>query len=548
MPPMTNLSSTTKQNLHYTTFSELKKYVLDNALMSDGYLPHHSTLQFEAVINEEVLAFFPAKCNVITVRLVLGHSQSNSKDTRTPVYAYMCRKDIECVSQVLLRLGTKTLKAHDMDDIDFETPFDLIYTTYKATDRAGDRLSTMAAHYFLAAGHIPEVTTRTDFRKSLTNLCRRMYKPAPGPMTLPGYATGANGITQTFDMNQSNYAGLGSSQRSEPNSLLQKGEDETRGRTRQRDLSRNTIQDTPKDPEANLNDLQNCEVDQSDNNKIPTLAHVREPSSLADLSPMHDVPAASRSYESHGYESSDTRTENSESNRHRRSFSDTHQSAIDATHPHRLQSKILNIDDLSIFVHEFKQLKAENVQLQKNQSRTTHLEALVDQLTRKVRKASNERAELKNMHYIRGQEIDHLNRQVNESSANADEIREELDKTKTEAEQLRKNLNECKSESETKYKRLQFKLGVQEVQAREAEKQAQALELQKVDLEDRLARANQSGVSNLQLATMKTDMDALMAENEGLKSKIQNLESEVLVEKDRFLDYRKKIRNLSRDA
>lgn len=138
-------------------------------------LPHHRRLRFER-FDVETLTFLPPKVNITKFRLVLG-SIKNSHDVKyTPVYAYICRR--EHIDRALLLWGSNHLTVKDMDKINWAVPFNVIYDTYGQTERASEKIGTMAAYYFLVASRVSEITTQNgNFARNLIKLVQRLYVP-----------------------------------------------------------------------------------------------------------------------------------------------------------------------------------------------------------------------------------------------------------------------------------------------------------------------------------------------------------------------------------
>lgn len=75
--------------------------------------------------------------------------------------------------------------------------------------------------------------------------------------------------------------------------------------------------------------------------------------------------------------------------------------------------------------------------------------------------------------------------------------------------------------------------------------QLRAVETDNKELKERLAKAEERGAAAGRVASMEAKIAELLAENEGLKEKTRVLEKDVLEEKQRFEEYKRKIRNLS---
>ena len=163
------------RKLHYTTLTELERHASKEAKAAIESLPHHVNLRFEA-INPAALALFSPKANVVKTRLILGWSKHARKGVYKHAYAYLCEKDQ--VRYARLRIGSKHLTVREFDDVEWVKPFDSIYDVYGQTERAGDRISTMAAYYFLTAGHVGEIITSSGrFTKTLLDLCQKIHTP-----------------------------------------------------------------------------------------------------------------------------------------------------------------------------------------------------------------------------------------------------------------------------------------------------------------------------------------------------------------------------------
>lgn len=66
-------------------------------------------------------------------------------------------------------------------------------------------------------------------------------------------------------------------------------------------------------------------------------------------------------------------------------------------------------------------------------------------------------------------------------------------------------------------------------------------------LEQNLAKAEQNGSSRQKLALMEASLHALETDKKEMQHRIRSLKGEVQVEKTKFNDYKRKIRNLSLD-
>lgn len=169
-----NHSFSSPIQLHTTTLSELHKYALENVKPAYESLPHHLLLRFERV-DQKTFALFTESGVVSNSRLLLGLSKHSHKGEFIPAYAYIVRRN-GLVHQVLLRFGYMNLKATDFESVEWEKPFDSIYDAYGQTERAGDRMCTMAAYYFLATNRLSEITTRSSsFIQHFTKLCDKIH-------------------------------------------------------------------------------------------------------------------------------------------------------------------------------------------------------------------------------------------------------------------------------------------------------------------------------------------------------------------------------------
>lgn len=163
------------ERLNRTTFSELDIYATKLEKAAYEALPNHTFLRFESV-DQETLDLFSEQAQVTTTRLVIGISKYRFRGTGSykPAYAYIGKK--HQAHQILLRLGNTHLRSKDFEGVEWEAPFSSIYTAYGQTERAGDKLSLMAAFYFLAAGRISEIVTRTaSFMHNFTKICSKIH-------------------------------------------------------------------------------------------------------------------------------------------------------------------------------------------------------------------------------------------------------------------------------------------------------------------------------------------------------------------------------------
>ncbi|KAF2645709.1 hypothetical protein P280DRAFT_532040 [Massarina eburnea CBS 473.64] len=173
MAPTT--SPTDDPKVRHTTLEELNDHL--NAYPESFYhsLPTSDKLRFEVLAPRDITFHFLTRVSVIPARLILGSVRDAHADRNYVVYAYLCKK--EGIHRAILRLGKKNLPIHALSAIDFKAPFDHIYREYDVPDRACDRMSLMAAYYFLAAGYIDKVTTRLDFCIIFTGMCNKLFKP-----------------------------------------------------------------------------------------------------------------------------------------------------------------------------------------------------------------------------------------------------------------------------------------------------------------------------------------------------------------------------------
>jgi hypothetical protein len=161
--------------VHYTSLPELRQHAFEHHRAAYETLPCSDTLRFETLIEEDVATLFPRKTDVVPVRLVLGYKRKARSGTKNAVYAYLCKNDH--VNKGFMRLGSKPLSVQVLDDVDYEKPFDHLYDRYGMRERTMDRFGHLAAYYFLAAGHIEGLTTRSDFKVTFADLCSKIYKP-----------------------------------------------------------------------------------------------------------------------------------------------------------------------------------------------------------------------------------------------------------------------------------------------------------------------------------------------------------------------------------
>ncbi|KAL1597820.1 hypothetical protein SLS60_008307 [Paraconiothyrium brasiliense] len=488
-----SLSSPEQRRLEYTTFSELQERALNEVKSAYEALPHHLDVRFEE-IDQNTLASFPEKADIATYRLVLGLSEHGYKGAYKPVYAYISKKNQ--VHQMLLRFGTKHLKPRDFDSVNWEQPFDAIYDAFGQSERAGDKISTLAAYYFLAAGHISEITTRTGgFLQNFIKLCSKMHVSSPTSQIEGNMNDGENSAQDL----------LLPLQHEKPHLKAQPNEED--------------LQNKPDTPDLKLIAV-NYEVDnkggQSTINPAgdytshvssPTVwdgsdrSAARQPPSIHDTSFLEDACA--------DRQKSQLKLQN----------------PVEATVPATSDSKILSIDDLAAFVLQFKELKAENALLQQQQKdEATELRALLDRSKQDAKQAYKQ----------------------------AQDLQEKCLDNEVEMKKLGKQLAESLTQSAAKCKKLTYELGQEQWKARLAQHardtmqtQLNAAQADKNDLERRLAKAEQDITSKEKLAATEAKLEALQAENQGMKSRIVSLNGEVEEEKNKFNDYKRKIRNLA---
>jgi hypothetical protein len=150
----------------------LDKHALENVKDAYKALPSYKSLKFEYMVRTTMELVCNHETDVVPVRLVLGHLKSSRKRPRLAVHAYIRMKNQH--SKMFLRLGDGYLTVRLLDHLEFVAPFNMIYDTYGMTERAMSGLCTMAAYYFLAAGHVEAIMTRSDYRMSFSALCTKI--------------------------------------------------------------------------------------------------------------------------------------------------------------------------------------------------------------------------------------------------------------------------------------------------------------------------------------------------------------------------------------
>jgi hypothetical protein len=177
---------------HYTTFADVDQYAFTNAQSAYGSLPSYKTLKFEPT-RKDLASFFFEGVDHIPMRLMLGYARTTRPSTKATVYAYMWKK--ESMSKVSLHRGNETLTVLWLDAVDFVRPFDVIYDNFGMTERAMKGLRTMVGYYFLAAGHVEEITTYSDnYRATFARLCEKIQS-LPGS----GWQSDAGTAAETQD-------------------------------------------------------------------------------------------------------------------------------------------------------------------------------------------------------------------------------------------------------------------------------------------------------------------------------------------------------------
>ncbi|KAF1950174.1 hypothetical protein CC80DRAFT_578853 [Byssothecium circinans] len=174
-PPKRRPTTSHSAEVRYTTLAELTTHIHSSPNPGFEALPPYTSLRFEPLTAHDVTIPFPSRTSVLPARLIIGYTKLPRVDRNHVVYAYICQKDDK--HKASLRLGKKNLPVDVLDGIEFEEPFDRIFDRYGVSDRACDRMSLMAAYYFLAAGHLEKVAIRLDFCVIFTELCGKIYKP-----------------------------------------------------------------------------------------------------------------------------------------------------------------------------------------------------------------------------------------------------------------------------------------------------------------------------------------------------------------------------------
>lgn len=154
-------------SIHRTTFDNVNEYALENVKDAYEALPSYKSLKFEYMIKTTMDLTFNHKKEFLPVRLVLGYLKSSRKRSRLALHAYIRMHNQR--SKMFLHLGGSSL-----DQMELEAPFNFVYETYGMTEKAINRLCTMAAYYFLAAGHVEAIMTRQDYRLSFSVLCTKI--------------------------------------------------------------------------------------------------------------------------------------------------------------------------------------------------------------------------------------------------------------------------------------------------------------------------------------------------------------------------------------
>ncbi|KAJ4352356.1 uncharacterized protein N0V89_007704 [Didymosphaeria variabile] len=505
----------------HTTFSELQECALDKVNSAYKALPHHLLLRFEP-IDQETLASFPQKADIATSRLVLGLSRHEYKSAYKPVYAYISKKNQ--AHQVLLRFGTKHLKPKDFEGVEWEPPFDTTYDAYGQSERAGDKISTLAAYYFLAAGHISKISTRTGgFLQNFIKLCDKIHVPSPTQVGFPGTAAQidaprtlpherhvlpcdmTDGENCATDLLIPEHLLIPELQQ-ESDLKSQPTEEGIQDRQETSDLKFGTVNyqiDNKGGPSTM------CPIgDHTSRMSSPTIWDGSDGLAVRQAPSTHSAPSPE-----------DARAD-------REKPAPELQKPVEASLPISSDSKVPNIDDLAAFVHQFKELKAENILLQQHKAEARDLQAHVDRSKQDAKQAYTQ----------------------------AHDLQEKCLDNEEEVKKLRKQLAESLAQSAAKSKKLTYELGQEQWKAQLAQRardttqtQLKAVQVEKDDLEQRLAKAEQDVASSEKLAAMESKLEALEGEKQGMKIRIAYLDGEVRKERNKFNDYKKKIRNLSMD-
>ncbi|KAF9739835.1 hypothetical protein PMIN06_004884 [Paraphaeosphaeria minitans] len=508
--------SSPAEHVHHTIFAELHEFALKNAKAAYESLPHHLLLQFER-IDPDTLALFSQKADVNESRLLLGLSKDSCRGEFTPAYAYISKKNH--AHQVLLKLGHNHLKVNDLDSVEWEKPFDSIYDAYGQTDRSGDRMCMMAAYYFLAADHISEIATRTrSFMQHFAKLCGNIYvqtaaeirlREVSAPEPIDGPLVG-----QTLPSNRMS------------RSLCQQD--------RASDLLLPETQQQNRKQESD-DDIFKTRQDTSDAQLIPLTYQVNDKGDLSLVSPINgDSPRISSPTVWDGPNGSPvTQLPRSNTNllidlvspptgQHQVKLQDLEA----AGQPDFPESKALGIDDLATFVERFKELEAQSTRLREHNIANAELEVIVTQSKNDAKRG-----------YTKLQEL-----------------QERFLNQETELKGLRKELARTKRDSATANQKLTHDLGqeqskLQSLQRARAHIQTclDGVQVENKQLERRLAEAERSGTPKQKVVIMEASLRALEADKKGMQDRIRILEDEVQVEKNKFNDYKRMIRNLSLD-
>ncbi|KAF2451346.1 hypothetical protein P171DRAFT_515380 [Karstenula rhodostoma CBS 690.94] len=506
--------SSPAQQLHYKTFSELHEYALKHAKATYKALPHPLLLRFEHV-DQDKLALFPKNADVTESRLLVGLSKHSYKGQFIPAYAYICRKNQ--LHQVLLRLGSKHLKAKDFEDVEWEKPFDSIYDAYGQTERAGDKICIMAAFYFLATERIPQITTRINsFMQNFTKLCDKIHVQDTNEVA--SYVITTPKLVGDPEKDQSPPSGpLSRPFRAQSNQAVSEAQQQKVDRK-----------------EELAGEVFGTRQDTSDTQLIAVMYRIDDKGDRSTISPINDLSSRISSLTvcdgSSGLPMDSLPRNNVDllldvAIGQEKPQVKPHNHAEDGQ-PAISEKKVLNIDDLAAFVSKFRELEAENAQHQQHEVAVADLQLLVVQSQNDAKQAYT----------------------------NLQGLQERFQNQETEMEELRKDLARTKTDSTHAYQKLTHDLAQEKRKlqlAQHMRDQTQTrldnAQAEKERLEQRLEKVEQNGASRQKLAAIEANLEVLEADRKGMQDRINFLEGEVQEERNKFNDYKRKIRNLSLD-
>ncbi|OAG08526.1 uncharacterized protein CC84DRAFT_1239732 [Paraphaeosphaeria sporulosa] len=378
----------------------------------------------------------------------------------------------------------------------------------------------MVAYYFLAADRIPEIATRTSsFIHHFAKLCGNIYvhtadeidsreASAPAPIDGPrvGQAIPSTRLSRSLDQQD----------RASVLPLLE---------TQQQDSHRKQGAD---------DDVFQTRKDTSDAQIIASTYHVGDKGDRSSVPPVNgDSPRISSPMVWDGSNVSPTTQLPRNSTDRLMDLASPKgtpeielQNREKVIQPVLAEKKALNIDDLAAFVARFKELEAETTQLQEHRVANADLKGLVSQAKDDAKRACTQVQELQE-------------RSLNQKSE-IEELRKELARTEKDSTDMTLKLTTDLDQERQKLQLVQRA----HVQTRSKLSTVQA---EKEQLMQRVAWVERSRPSAQKLAVMEASLQAMEADKKGMQDRIRILEGQVQAEKNKFSEYKRKIRNLSLD-